>query len=144
MSHNNYVCIHAYYCAGSGTAQISLTRVYTCILVQLVLGCTMVSIKITYCSSYCREVRRFSLDDPTSISFAKFKTKIATLFHKDEAQVDKEPLRYQNKDGDFVSVYSDEELREAFRQLGEKDDDTSTVRFHVGESACPWLRVHQL
>ena len=102
----------------------------------------MVSIKITYCSSYCREVRRFSLDDPTSFSFAKLKAKIATLFHKDEAQVNKEPLRYQNKDGDFVNVYSDEELQEAFRQFGEKDD--ATVRFHVGESACPWLRVHQL
>ena len=74
----------------------------------------MVFVKITYRS----EVRRFSLDDPTSVSFAEFKARIAALFHKDEAQLDKEPLRYQDKDVDFISVSSDEELQEAYRQLG--------------------------
>ena len=80
----------------------------------------MVFVKVVH----CREVRRFSLES-TAVSFGEFRARIARLFEEEAAE--KVLLRYQDKDGDFVSVSSDEELQEAFRQLGEKEDDT--IRF---------------
>lgn len=95
----------------------------------------MVSVKV----AYCREVRRFSLDDPVNVSFPEFKAKIATLFNKDETQADKMQLRYQDKDGDSVSVSSSEELLEALRQR-----DGDTARFYVEEPAADtwWSGQH--
>ena len=80
----------------------------------------MVFVKVVH----CQEVRRFSLDS-TAIPFGEFRARIARLF--EEEAPEKVLLRYQDKDGDFVSVSSDEELQEAFRQLGEKED--GTIRF---------------
>lgn len=77
----------------------------------------MVFVKVTH----CRESRRFSVE--IDVSFADFRNKVAGLFKEEDAE--KVQLQYRDQDGDLVSVSSDEELREAFRHLCEKEGETA-------------------